>query len=163
MQEWHEECVSCACMCVWKCACVLQLSLMDIFLSPYRAEIYRYCSSLCLPPQHVRLPDSAYGWGPWPYVRWQQRPYPVPGPPWHQQGPTYRKIIPMLCLTSPHLWPFIWVVKLGWKPSPFTSALTTAAPRAKCTVLLPQQQQFWLAHVVFVRVHFFWCTVIKTL
>lgn len=83
-----------ACVCVWggrKCACAPQLSLMDVLVSPNRAEIHRHGSSLRLPPQHVRLPDPAYGRRPWPHVRWQQGPHPVPGSPWHQQGPAYRK------------------------------------------------------------------------
>lgn len=161
MQEWHEECVSCACMCVWKCACAPQLSLMGMFLSPYRAKIHRYCSSLCLPPQHVRLPDPAYGWGPRPHVRWQQGPHPVPGPPWHQQGPTYCKTIPMLCL------PQTLASQIGcytvMKQAPLPQSYNSCPQGKMFCSIAPAAGILVSSHLVFAGVHFFWCRVIKTL
>lgn len=62
-----------------------------MYLCLSRTEIHRYRPSLRLPPQHVGLPYPADGWGPWPHVCGQQGSHLIPGPAWHQQGPSYRK------------------------------------------------------------------------
>lgn len=152
MQEWREECVSCACMCVGKCACAPQLSLMDIFLSPNRAEIHRYCTSLRLPPQHVWLPDLTYGWGPRPHVCWQQGPHPVPGPPWHQQGPTYRKTIPM---PSPQTLAPQMGCYSGMKQAPSPQHYNSRPQGKIIYSIAPAAAILASSHLVFVGVHFF--------
>lgn len=137
--------------------------LMNIFLSPNRAEIHWYCSSLRLPPQHIRLPDPAYGWGPWPHVHWKQGSHPVPGPPWHQQGPTYCKTIPMPHLPTPQTLAPQMACYIGMKRAPIPQSYNSCPQGKIFGSIAPAADILISSHLVFVGVHFFWCRVIKTL
>lgn len=143
-QEWHAECVSCACMCVSKSARAPQLSLMDVFLSwtelrsTGTAHHFAYLLNtsdyriLRMDEDHDRmyvgskdhiLSLDLHDINKDPHI---VRPFPCPAS------------------THPKFWSLRWAVA-----SSFTSALQQLPPRAKCSAPLPQQQPFWWIHIQF--------------